>query len=368
MDLAHAQTVLGQGEKAREAVRVALALAPENRFVLRSAARFFVHIGDVEQGLQVLRRSQLVRSDPWVMAAELSLSGVARRDPQSFRRARALVDRDDFVPWHTSELHGSLGTLEIESGGGGRARKLFNKSLREPTENAVAQAQWAAIEHRAVEVPNELPSEARLFEAIALKARVDRHWVDLLRACREWSAMEPTSSRPLILGSFVAEVALSNGDLAAEFTERLLVTSPSDTTAINNHAVALAYQGDVIGARKVLDRINRRSLTGVFLAVNHATEGLIAYRAGRRDDGMKLYLDAAAEAERLKETEIQALVLWHLLREEAKYDGRELSELVDILWKNSSTLDLPELSSLRETIEKDIEVGQVGAMPSPSSC
>lgn len=354
MDLALAQTVLGQGEKAREAVRVALALAPENRFVLRSAARFFVHLGDLEQGLQVLRRSKLVRADPWVMSAELSLSGVAGRDPESFKRARAFAEANNVGPWHTSELHGSLGTLELESGGGGRARKHFNRSLRQPTENAVAQAQWAEIEHRAVNVPDQLPNEIQSFEAIALKAREERAWPELLRACREWSAMEPTSSRPLVLGGFVAEVALGNGDIAAEFTERLLVTSPTDFMAMNNHAVALAYRGDLLGARRILDRINRKSLSGTDRIVNIATEGLLAYREGKRDEGMRMYLEAATEAESLKAREMQALALWHLLREEARYEGNDLSDIVEKLWRKSSGLELPELVSLKESIELEI--------------
>jgi tetratricopeptide (TPR) repeat protein len=358
MDLAHAQTVLGQVDKARDAVRIALVLARENRFVLRSAARFFVHAGDVDEGLHVLRRASLVRSDPWLMSAEIALSGVARRAPATFRAAKDMVSRDDLQPWHTSELHGALGTLELESGGGGRARKLFNKSLRRPTENAVAQAQWAAIEHHAVEVPERLPSESMSSEAIALKAREDREWANVLLACRQWSAMEPTSSRPLVLGGFVAEVALGNGDLASEFTERLLVTSPSDSTAINNHAVALAYRGEVPAARALLNQINPRALMGVGKAVNMATEGLLAYREGRREEGMSLYLEAAAEAQRLKETEIQALALWHLLREEARVDVSDLSEVVELLWRRTNSLGLPELESIKESVEAEIEVAR----------
>ncbi len=46
VDIARLYSILGQDKKAEKAIKNALYLSPENRFILRSVARFFVHIGD----------------------------------------------------------------------------------------------------------------------------------------------------------------------------------------------------------------------------------------------------------------------------------------------------------------------------------
>jgi tetratricopeptide (TPR) repeat protein len=64
MDLAREYVALAQPSAAIRPVREALALAPENRFVLRSAARFFLHTNDYEQAHDILRKAAVTKSDP----------------------------------------------------------------------------------------------------------------------------------------------------------------------------------------------------------------------------------------------------------------------------------------------------------------
>lgn len=354
MDLAHAHTVVGQQEKAQRAVRTALALAPENRFVLRSAARFFVHAHDVEQALAVLRKASSLRTDPWLMASEIALSSVAQRPPQSYKRARSIIDADTLDPWHTGELHGALGTLALVDRGVGKARKFFVKSLRRPTENAVAQAQWAANSNVALEVPSRLLTQDHAFEALALKARNERRWKDAIHACRQWSAMEPTSSRPLVMGAFIAEVALDDGPTALEFTQRLLLTLPNDDIALNNHIVALAYAGRQHDAQQDFERFARRSLTPEHAIVRRATEGLLAFRGGDVETGQQLYMDAFERATALKDRGLSALVLWHLIREGARVGLAGVEETMAELWKHTQDIDLPELAAMHLGVQTQL--------------
>ena len=135
---------LGQTDKATRAIRSALAVAPDHRFVLRSAARFFLHAGEAEQAHDILRRSRATPHDPWLLAAEIAVATVVDRSSRLVKPAQGLLASDRFRPFHTAEMASALATMELVEGSAKRARKLFDASLRDPTENSVAQAQWAA--------------------------------------------------------------------------------------------------------------------------------------------------------------------------------------------------------------------------------
>jgi tetratricopeptide (TPR) repeat protein len=358
-DLARLYASSGQRGKAHDSLRVATALAPNNRFVLRSAARFFAHTNDngkgndADEGLYLLRKSRLLKQDPWVMAAEISLSTIAGRPTSILKKAKALSDADSMQPWDLSELNGALATLAIEQGSVGKPGKLFNRSLRKPTENALAQAQWASDTHKAVTVaPQSFEAwTAPPFEALALKHRSEGNWLEVIADCRAWSLMEPTSTRPLVLGAFVAEVALENGETAREFSERARVLSPNAYWANNNLAVALAYMDKLDDAKRYAPKFQPQELPDEALAAYWATLGLIEYRGGNRETGLDLYLKAAETNWAKKRPDVRAMVMWHMLREEARIGAPGVSELAMTLWKRTDSVGVPELAAMRARIE-----------------
>ncbi len=87
-DLARLYVLLGQIEQAHQAMRVALNLAPTERFVVRSATRFFLHSHEAERALHLLRSNPRTPTDPWLTAAELSVSSVLGKTPRFARRAQ----------------------------------------------------------------------------------------------------------------------------------------------------------------------------------------------------------------------------------------------------------------------------------------
>jgi hypothetical protein len=166
----------------------------------------------------------------------------------------------------------------------------------------------------------------------------------------------------LVLGSYISEVALADGLIAGEFTEIWVNREPTNITALNNHAVALAYQGKIEEASRYFERINHTKTEGRARVVLRATRGLLAYRRGEIDLGRKLYLEAAQSPEAGGATELIALVLWHLLREEARIATPGTSELSAFLWDRTRHIDLPELRAIRETVDKSIaNAKQIGA-------
>jgi tetratricopeptide (TPR) repeat protein len=352
VDLAYSYSVLGQTQQATRALEIALKLAPENRFVLRSSVRHFADSQDLERGLAILRRAELTRNDPWLMSAEIALANANDESPRLFKKARAISDADRIEPWQTGELNAAIGSLELRGANVGKARKYFKKSLRKPTENVVAQAQWASNEHHLLEVPLQVVYSSKASEAIALRSRIDRRWNDLIEACRQWLLAEPTSIHPLVLGSYIAEVALEDGHLAGQFTDVWMMRDPTNVTALNNHAVAMAYQGNIQEESRHFKRINRSKIEGRTKVVLGATEGLLAYRGGDVEKGRQLYLQAAQSPEAVGANDLVALVLWHLLREEARIGMPGTSELSTLLWDRTRHINLPEIKSIKETVDK----------------
>jgi Tfp pilus assembly protein PilF len=356
MDRSHLHTLLGQRDAAERSIRRAIALAPNNRFVLRSASRFFMHEKSKRGiGLDFLRRSRALRTDPWLMSAEIALSTVIGKAPQSLSSARSLLDADTLKPWHTSELNGAVGTFAMIDRSVGKPGQYFRRSLRDATENAVAQAQWFANKHAGVAVPSEKVTNQWSPEAVAIKAREEKNWPDVITACRQWMLMDPASSRPLILGAFVASVALYDGAATLSFTEHWIRIEPNSSGAWNNHAVALAYLGRIPEARASFARVDEND-TAVFpKAVYLATKGLLAYRSGDIDAGRKHYLEAAESEDSNRDPTLRALVYWHMLREESHVGTPNARELMERAWSKSKSLPILELEAMKQTVEKSLQ-------------
>ena len=120
-------TLLDQSDRAKRAIEMALKLDPQNRFVLRSATRFFVHINRAEVAHQILRRSDASKSDPWLMAAEIAVSSAAGGSPRFAKIGHRIIADDHFKPSELTELASAIATLELENGKARDARKLFAK-------------------------------------------------------------------------------------------------------------------------------------------------------------------------------------------------------------------------------------------------
>lgn len=161
IDLARHYSTLGLNDQAKRAMRVGVALAPDFRFAIRSAARLYVHLEEPDSALAIIRDSPGTSTDPWLMASEIAVARVAGRSPQMLRQGRQVLSQGDFSDFHLSELASAIGSIELENGNDRRARQFLTRSLLEPNDNVVAQAEWASrrlpsgiLEPRHLELPN----------------------------------------------------------------------------------------------------------------------------------------------------------------------------------------------------------------------
>jgi tetratricopeptide (TPR) repeat protein len=357
-DLSLAYTMLAQADQARHAMQNALWIAPEDRLVLRSATRMFIHSGEPDTASALLARSEGIGRDPWLMAAEISAAALADRPSVSLGRSRRLVDRDGLEPWHLSELAAALATSELEAGNRRKARKLFRQALRNPTENAVAQVEWA----HEYGLGQEWEGSIALPEAHEARARlfVERgDWESALEAALKWLLDQLFSRDAAGYASWVAASGLEDYQTAIAVARIGLAANPDDPILRNNLVFALASSDMVEEADRELELLHIDELAGTDLAVVTATRGLIAYRRGNEELGRDLYTSAISSASGPDAERIRATAALLMLREELRAGSLDLTVLVESLAPEFVGSRHPEVLRLRNGLSAELGVSPV---------
>ncbi len=230
IDLAYMYAVRGIHDKAERAVRIALGLAPLNRFVLRSAARFFIHRNRLDIAHDLIRLSPRLRFDPWLLAAEVSIALSAKRSPRSVKEGLELISSGNFSDRDISELTSAIGTLEFKSGSNSKAKKLFRKALINPNDNSLAQAKWISKEMNGLQADIQVRDfqVARPYEAAAYEAYARTEWSRALEWSLKWLGDQPFSSRPAHLASFLASGIFEDFAQSESISKFGLVANPDD--------------------------------------------------------------------------------------------------------------------------------------------
>ena len=314
-ELSRRYAALGQKEKAASAMSIALMLAPHNRFLLRSGARLHLHLRQPDKAHSLLATDASTRSDPWLVAAEIATAPLAGRRSRLMKHGRRLLDSGQFHPNALSELASALATEAFAAGSERDARRLFRASLDKPTENAVAQAGWAAGRGARVDVDQQLLDDTEdSYEARAqFSAKADDSDGAISNAW-EWLRVEAFAANPAIFGSYEASLA-RRYDEAIRFAALGLIANPSNFLLRNNLAFALASSDQVDAAIANLDEVVDARLTDEERQILIATRGLVAFRTGNYGEGRALYRKTIEQS---KDPAFRAIAALMLLREEIR--------------------------------------------------
>jgi tetratricopeptide (TPR) repeat protein len=304
----------GLTKQAASHLRVALELAPTHRFVLRSAARFYVHRDELKRSWNILKSA--AEHDPWVAAAFVSVADLGDLEVPGIKKFRELMAASA-DPGQITELAAALGTLELKSGGIKKARKLFRVSARAPNENVVAQLFWLSQRYGVAFDVTLLESE-KTHEARAAHAAVAESWMDAIKSCAQWFEDEPFSVRPAQKGSFLACEMLRDYKLGQNFSNRGLRANPKDITLLNNLVFALIMDDKLSEAASHLERAKRLVVDDRDKLFLTATEGLLHYRQGRIADGVRHYMHVLGEALSMKSRYLIQLAYLHFCYEEVR--------------------------------------------------
>jgi len=235
-----------------------------------------------------------------------------------------------------------------------RSRRLLRQSLEDPTENAIAQAAWL-VRNQRIEFEEDIPDTSS-FEANAWFARTHRQWNKSIQAAQQWQADQVFSSRPAILGSFVASTALEKHGKALNIAQIGLMSNPNDFTLRNNHAFALANLDRPEEALSSLMTISRGTLGDEEKAVFDATHGLVLCRKGDFEGGQRLYKLAIESLGRIQRQRVGEAQLY-LASEAIRLGVPGAVKLREEALESSKKSNKDELGAMRKRIEKQ-QIGQ----------
>ncbi|MFI8526295.1 hypothetical protein ACIGB8_17685 [Promicromonospora sukumoe] len=212
----------------------------------------------------------------------------------------------------------ALASLEFSSGERKSGRRLINAALRDPTENAVAQAEFEAQRSR-FEIPISPVDVPGSHEARTRDLAEHAEWQAALFAADHWRADQAFDPDAAIHLSYLAAVGTEDFQLSRDAARAGLVASPRNPTLLNNLAFALANLGELREAASLLDKAqDAGGLDAGDTITCTATSGLIAFRAGNLERGRSLYREAFEFARKKELTGYAGLAAAYWLQEEAR--------------------------------------------------
>ena len=324
--------IFGQINKAKRAIHVAYHISPENRLVLRAISRFYTHIGDTEQALAFLRKSTLLRFDPWVLAAEISISNLMGKTSKNIKTARLMIDDPNNNPLSLSELASELGTMEFFSANQKSGKRLIRTAVKAPLENSVAQIVWINknLYSIATILDEYFPQNLNYNYEALMRLFVQKHmWKEAENSAGLWQEYQPFSQMPALISSFISSEFTLDYEKAKKKIKIGLNSNPNNIDLLNNYTYALIQSGDLNKAEEIYKRAilldsNKESVILV------ATGGLLDYRKGNPEEGRKKYIEAIKMFEESKEGALRFLALLCYTREEKRIGNSIINLLNEI--------------------------------------
>jgi len=328
-ELARNYLILGQNEKSKKALSVALQLSPNHRSVLRAVAAFFAHTGDYDIGLSILRKSPILRYDPWVLSSEIALTNECGYSSKLVKTGIQMLDDSNINPAALSELAGELSTMDFQNGDIRKGRKKLQVAKVIPHENAVAQMTWIDQNvYKIGEIIADIEEPIYNYEAEAKRSIADNDWTRAIDIIEHWQAYQPFSREPAMDGSYIAADFLNNQKQAMHILEIGIRSNPHDLSLLNNYVYSLIMDNQLELAQKSLNQIFASILNAKENVSIIATHGLYCFRTGDITAGRTLYQKAIALANcrGIGELALRATIYW--AREEKRL-GQNISSLLE---------------------------------------
>ena len=317
VELARCYSVLGQEKKAIQAMKHAVQLSHNNRFVIRSATRLFTHYGELDLAEYVLRHCEMLRKDPWLLSAEVSVNTLKGKVSNLLKRGIEIIDSNNYSPFSTTELAASIATVHLLAGDRKKSRKMFAKSLVSPNDNSIAQIEWVLnSKDKNLFDKNVINIETQHnYEAMAINNFYNNNLIAALNNACQWFCDMPFSKRPVMMGSCIADL-LNNRNLAITFLKKGLISNTSDCQLLNNIAYYYALENNLEEATKYIERIDNKLVGELDRICITATKGLIKFREKDFEGGRELYLRAIESTTITRNKELNYIAILNYTREE----------------------------------------------------
>jgi Tfp pilus assembly protein PilF len=364
MEIGRLYSLIGQMDKANKSIEVALHLDKNNRFIARSASRFYHHFsGDKEKALYVIKNSDFLKSDPWMLSAEIAYSTILGRHSKMAKIGADYLKNEIYNDFSTTELASAVGTLEYNNGKLKNARKLFNQSLIQPNDNSLAQIMWMSENLNGLNINDYQYNLPLAFEANAVHSYETGNFQQSFDEAMRWHDDEPYSTRPIKVASYVSSIFLKEHKKSIKLIRKALEMTPLDVPLTNNLIYFLAQDNQIgeackefeIGLKHIVDNVKDYKDRVSYIA----TAGLIAFRTNKPSEGKMYYEKAISLARSSKNNYHLALATVNYVKEALKFtkSNDERSALVkqlDSVCEKSKELDIQLM--YKETLTEYVEL------------
>lgn len=316
-------TIIGEVVAAERSFFKALAIAPNNRHILRSFSRFMIHVGDAEVARLRLAKSPAINHDPWLQAAEISLAVSENKGSSTAKLATKNLNERRIAPAHVSELAAAMATLERSAGHRKNFKKRLNESLLQPTDNALAQAMWylkqsqSNLEDIERVNPTWLPLLRRSREALTYTHLRAGKWKDAATSFLRWQSEEQFSSHIGLQGSYYAVSFAGDYEVAIFLCENALYANQRSASLLNNLCVAQRRIGKISDSVDTFSELKLVTSDWSSDPTFLATAAMLHFAKGNIELGRYNYVDALEIAAKKGDEALQHRLRMHWLFEEA---------------------------------------------------
>lgn len=318
IELGRLYTINNQTDKAEKCILIAVNLAPNNRFVLRSAVRFYIHTNQAEKALHYLRKSDATKFDPWLTSAHIASSKLIGRYSPFIKSGSNLINSANYSDFDLTELASSLGTLELESGSFKKSKPLLDLSVKNPNDNSLAQFEWLSKkDNRLIFHSESFLDVKNPFEAFAYETYQKGEFQESFYHCLNWFLDVPYTKRPLIFGSYLA-CLLNDYNACIILCSAGLRLGNVEVTFINNIVYALCLKDELSQIPKYLDLLAKTPFSEYSdedKITVQATLGMYYLRTKDVEPGKEMYKKAIENAEKLANDYYWNLAIINFTRE-----------------------------------------------------
>ena len=301
VELARAYLLKGEHKKALLHISIAAQLAPDNRYVTRSAVRCELHYGDYDRAKYLLSRNRRLKSDPWLLATDISVDLIRGKSPRLFKQAKNILDSNSFSPQAITEMAIALAVLENNNGAKNKKiRSLIKIALKDPIDNSVAQAKW--LNHVNPVLNMEIGEFGDLkfnYEVETYNKMSENKYKSAYEYAVRWLKDSAFSHRAAITASNIAAMYLNKIDDSIKILKIGLTANPKSPNLLNNLAYQLLVADKVEEAENELRKVDYRAVEyGETSICLKATNGLLCFRKKEYDKGIALYQEAIHNAKK----------------------------------------------------------------------
>lgn len=356
-EMALAYTKMGLTKKAVENMEIAIHLAPVSRYISRSAARLFLHIGELDRAHEVLINNPSITKDPWIVASEIGVNSLRGRSSRFIKQGISMINSENYSPFSLTELASAIGSLEFKHSRK-KCKVYIDKALIRPNDNSLSQAEWLLSLDESIGFSfSDYSLLKDKYEADARRAFLSNDYSQALTTSVKWIEEMPFAKTPIDFAANMAFTFQKQYDDAIRILRIGLKSNPHELSFWNNLAYSYAMSGSVEEADKILysSILNTTTVGGDIKICVMATKGLSEFRKGNIEGGRYYYMEAMSLAKNNGENLLLHKAILNYIREEllaTKQCEEELLNMIDSLHTGSDRETAIMRQDIRELLKR----------------